>query len=641
MKHTKTTICQNANRATIVPAAHSRANRLTVLFIFFLLALSMQSFSQSCLVNSIRINTGYDPLTGGTITANPTGCAANTDPRWVVTYISPAIIASVPLSPYSWLSCTAGPLTLVTTPGAADVVIPDIGSSFPSSEPGGYISCVNNNWFNTDGTGPSPAGSQYYIIVERSFYVCNPDNITFDLNIDVDNYVESMDVDGQDLGFSGAPTYSASRYHYITTKPLSCGLHKLHVKAWNFNAAFPIPGNGFCLGIWGTVASTANSLVSESAACTGYSCGALPISGPSTFCLDSTITLSNPFAGGTWSDPGYEPVATVDPVTGVVTGITPGTAIISYTTACGYVSTDTITVINCHHPCADNSNLVVTSTPAASGGCMITVTANVATVNMIVGYQWSGIGSAVIHHSHAPTDAYSFLLPPGGSAVVTCVVYIVDTSFTDSTGPCCQVVMTQTVTCAMNEPCCLDPQRTFLSSTVSHDAQGSCIFHITANTALLYECQFLGYIWSYPGFTSGIVPWNTIVLPPVPPSGSTWVTVTFLALNANGDTCRITRRLDLSCDGAGAGGRQSPQEKPQGTGESIKIFPNPTSNTVTISSSSFDINTIQVIDVNGRKVGDYSYSNKRTMSISLEKLPPGAYLFRVNDTTTKVVTKTK
>ena len=71
-----------------------------------------------------------------------------------------------------------------------------------------------------------------------------------------------------------------------------------------------------------------------------------PISGPSTVCVASDITLSDADAGGTWSSSNAH--ATVIPGTGVVTGITPGLDTITYTTlnGCGFGSiTKTITVI--------------------------------------------------------------------------------------------------------------------------------------------------------------------------------------------------------------------------------------------------------------------------------------------------------
>ncbi len=69
------------------------------------------------------------------------------------------------------------------------------------------------------------------------------------------------------------------------------------------------------------------------------------ISGFSSFCESSTITLTETATGGTWTS-GTTSVATVNS-SGVVTGVSPGTSVISYTvtTACGSAyATHTVTV---------------------------------------------------------------------------------------------------------------------------------------------------------------------------------------------------------------------------------------------------------------------------------------------------------
>ncbi|MCZ2460881.1 MAG: lamin tail domain-containing protein, partial [Chitinophagales bacterium] len=55
-----------------------------------------------------------------------------------------------------------------------------------------------------------------------------------------------------------------------------------------------------------------------------------PITGPTSVCVNSTITLANATAGGVWTsnDPG---IATVNSTTGVVTGVTSGSVVITYT----------------------------------------------------------------------------------------------------------------------------------------------------------------------------------------------------------------------------------------------------------------------------------------------------------------------
>jgi trimeric autotransporter adhesin len=67
------------------------------------------------------------------------------------------------------------------------------------------------------------------------------------------------------------------------------------------------------------------------------------ISGPTEVCVNSTITLTNTVGGGTWTS-GALGVATVDPVTGVVTGVSAGNATITYTTGGCPAVTHNVTV---------------------------------------------------------------------------------------------------------------------------------------------------------------------------------------------------------------------------------------------------------------------------------------------------------
>ena len=65
--------------------------------------------------------------------------------------------------------------------------------------------------------------------------------------------------------------------------------------------------------------------------------------GTTAFCQGATTTLADAQAGGVWSS-GAPSVATVGSGSGIVTGVSGGTALISYTPACGPVVTKTVTV---------------------------------------------------------------------------------------------------------------------------------------------------------------------------------------------------------------------------------------------------------------------------------------------------------
>ena len=69
-----------------------------------------------------------------------------------------------------------------------------------------------------------------------------------------------------------------------------------------------------------------------------------PITVPSSMCQGSAITLSDAISGGTWTSSNTS-IATIDPVTGMLTGVSAGTASITYTLSGGCFKTNTVTVL--------------------------------------------------------------------------------------------------------------------------------------------------------------------------------------------------------------------------------------------------------------------------------------------------------
>lgn len=631
--------------------------------------------AQGCLTNSLVINTGYDPVTNAAIapiSPNFAAISGHTDPHWKVTGISGSAMIGI-------TSYTPGGIP-VPTGGDADVVDYVPGWATFSGAPGqmgNWINCLNSNYFySLGGDGPD----SYSMTFSRSFYLCGSDSVNIDINIACDNYCSGISIDGNPPYYAQAsPGLLIGLTSFLsapTSMTLSAGWHTINVSVVDYgNTTGP---NYDGLAIWGTVSSATgtNSIVGETKGC------------------DSTACITK-------------------------------------------------------HPCADNAKLAITTLPSSNAGCNFIVTASVSSVYSILGYQWTGVGPAVIHHNHTGTDNDTFSLAPGTSAVITCVVYIVDSNFTDSSGPCCQVVLTQKVTCpGKPTDCCFDSAGTYLTSTGITDPKGKCIFMITAHKSLLKNCKFIGYIWQTPSVTTGIIPASTRILPPMPPSTatsvtvyfiaidangdtckvrrditvtcnkpsthsdccfdstgtrltatrlvvrntcmfvvtahkgllpgckflgyiwsrpglttpivpwsvlpvplsmytSTTITVTFLALDANGDTCKVVRKIVLKCTpnrlpskSAIDGGEDGDITDEAETGDAnISVFPNPTDNAVTVTSTTDDVTAVEVIDMYGKKVGDYTAQNSKTMNVSLQQLPPGTYIFRINNSTSKVVTK--
>jgi len=104
------------------------------------------------------------------------------------------------------------------------------------------------------------------------------------------------------------------------------------------------------------------------------------IIGAGLVCAGASTTLSSPSAGGTWSS-GNLAVATVAISTGIVTGISAGTAAITYTTGVGCYSTAIVTV---------------TPGPAISGPLNVCNGGIAALTGTPAGGTWSSLGGAVV-----------------------------------------------------------------------------------------------------------------------------------------------------------------------------------------------------------------------------------------------------
>lgn len=139
-----------------------------------------------------------------------------------------------------------------------------------------------------------------------------------------------------------------------------------------------------------------------------------PITGTLVVCQGANTTLADTSAGGTWSSASTG-VATVN-AAGVVTGITPGTAIISYVAAAGTV-TATVTVNPLPNAGSITGGAVatcigstVTLTDGASGGTWSSTSTGVATISS------SGVVTAV---SGGTTTISYTVINSCGTAVAT------------------------------------------------------------------------------------------------------------------------------------------------------------------------------------------------------------------------------
>ncbi len=156
------------------------------------------------------------------------------------------------------------------------------------------------------------------------------------------------------------------------------------------------------------------------------------ISGNLNVCPGGTTSLSDAAGGsGTWSS-SVTTVATIDPSTGLVTGILAGTTTISFTAATGCVATAIVTVNNSVGPITPASQTIclggtVSLTDATGGGTWSSSNTGVATVSGTGVTTGTGVGTATISYTSAGCSATTIVtvntapvaITPAGAAVCT------------------------------------------------------------------------------------------------------------------------------------------------------------------------------------------------------------------------------
>lgn len=125
-----------------------------------------------------------------------------------------------------------------------------------------------------------------------------------------------------------------------------------------------------------------------------------PITGPTSYCVGTSGTLSNSISGGTWTS-STTSVATIGSSTGVLSAVGSGTSVISYTNPAGCVSVITITVVAAPSPISGAFSVctgaTTTLTDAVPGGTWSSSSTGVATIGSSSGVV-TGVaaGSAII-----------------------------------------------------------------------------------------------------------------------------------------------------------------------------------------------------------------------------------------------------
>ncbi len=156
------------------------------------------------------------------------------------------------------------------------------------------------------------------------------------------------------------------------------------------------------------------------------------ITGTQTVCQGQTRTYINTVVGGTWSSSSSS-VASVNSTTGIITGINPGSATITYSTGCGTAATRAITVIAqpaaitgttalCTGISATLGNTVTggvwsSTDPATANvnsatGVVAPLTAGATTISYTMGGTCSAIANVTINSQPSPISGTSLICAP-------------------------------------------------------------------------------------------------------------------------------------------------------------------------------------------------------------------------------------
>jgi uncharacterized protein YjdB len=204
-------------------------------------------------------------------------------------------------------------------------------------------------------------------------------------------------------------------------------------------------------GTWSTVNTTVATIGSGTGVVTGISNGTAsitytvnggctafktitvnplpgPITGSTTVCTGLTTPLSDA-GGGTWAS-GTTTVATIGLASGIVTGVSPGTSVITYTLGTGCIKTTTVTVSAAPGAITGIATVCAGSTTAltdAGGGTWASSNTIVATV---------GLSSGNVSGISAGTATIVYTLGAGCTSSVTVTVNAAPASITGAASVC-------------------------------------------------------------------------------------------------------------------------------------------------------------------------------------------------------------
>jgi trimeric autotransporter adhesin len=363
-----------------------------------------------------------------------------------------------------------------------------------------------------------------------------------------------------------------------------------------------------------------------------------PITGTLSLCSSCATNLSSSTTSGVWTSDNLA-VATVNSTTGVVSGVSVGTSTISYTATSGCARTAIVTVgvdpaaiTGTGEVCVGQTN--ATLSHSVSGGTWSSSNTGVATVHATSGiFTGTGAGTANITYTTSP-GFYTISVVTVAPAVA---------SITGNVGICPGATMalssttssgvwgsTNTAIATVNAGTGVVTAVTAGTTTVSYTISVGCYRAVTVTvnvvpnilgSATVVNGSVTTLIGSPAGGTwssanaaiasvsgTGVVTGNSIA--------ATTITYTLPAIG-----CFGTRGINVVAARPG-----SPLGGEVAQANVLKVYPNPTSGTLTIDAPVAGIFTVYAID--GKQVTEYDVTASANMMTLPSNLTAGLYMCR-------------
>jgi uncharacterized protein YjdB len=292
------------------------------------------------------------------------------------------------------------------------------------------------------------------------------------------------------------------------------------------------------------------------------------VTGGTTICVSSTTLLTGTPSGGTWSS-SNPAIALVGTSSGIVTGITSGTAIITYTLLTGCYTTVTMNVITTPAPIS-----------CASGGsilCQVCVLGTMTLTNATPGGVWSSSNPA------AATIGSSTGLVTGVAVGVTTITY--------SLGGGCFVTASLTV----------NP----LPAPISGPNNVCTGFGVTLSSASP------GGTWTSTGMAASVGPTTGIVTGLL-----VGVEIITYTLPTGCYTTYTVTVIPMPCPALDVNGQLIRAE--------VELFPNPAHEEITISMNGSSYNSVTITNNIGQVVAQKQIS-KGLNTVDIKSLPAAIY----------------